>query len=431
MKELSPEIVSRSFADAKALYAQWGVDVEQALRTLASIPLSIHCWQGDDVHGYEETEVLGGQGVQTTGSYPGRARTADELRADFQTAAGLIPGSHRFALHANYAETGGKKVGRDRIGPEHFARWMSWAKETGIKLDFNQTFFNHPLADSGFTLSSRDPKIRKFWVEHAMRCREIGEAMGRAQGSPCVVNLWIQDGYKDTPADRFGPRQILKQSLDEVFARKMDPREELDTLEGKLFGVGTESYVVGSHEFYIGYALKNDLIITLDTGHYPSHGDRDGQDLLAPPLREGAVPAREPRHPLGQRPRRHPGRRAEGPCRGAGPGGRVGQGAHRHGFLRREHQQDRRLGDRGTLHAARASHRAARAGSRDPRGRAGGQPHGAPRPAGGGEEPSLRRGLGRVLPAREGCPSARRGSRRWPSTRRRCSRRGGKAVSWT
>ena len=268
MKELSPEIVSRSFADAKALYAQWGVDVEQALRTLASIPLSIHCWQGDDVRGYEETEVLGGQGVQTTGSHPGRARTADELRADFQTAASLIPGSHRFALHANYAETGGKKVGRDRIGPEHFARWMSWAKETGIKLDFNQTFFNHPLADSGFTLSSRDPKIRKFWVEHAIRCREIGEAMGRAQGSPCVVNLWIQDGYKDTPADRFGPRQILKQSLDEVFARKLDPREELDTLEGKLFGVGTESYVVGSHEFYIGYALKNDLLITLDTGHY-------------------------------------------------------------------------------------------------------------------------------------------------------------------
>jgi L-rhamnose isomerase len=261
MKELTPDIVARNFSDAKTLYAQWGVDVEQALRTLASIPLSIHCWQGDDVRGYEAVDIVGGQGVQTTGSYPGRARTADELRADFQTAIGLIPGSHRLALHGIYAETGGKKVDRDRIGPEHFTRWMSWAKETGVKLDFNQSFFNHPLAESGFTLSSRDSKVRGFWVEHAIRCREIGEAMGREQGSPCVVNLWIQDGYKDTPADRLTPRLLLKESLDRVFA-------ELDALEGKLFGIGTESYVVGSHEFYIGYALKNDLLITLDTGHY-------------------------------------------------------------------------------------------------------------------------------------------------------------------
>lgn len=268
MKELTPDMVERSFSDARSVYAQWGVDVERAMRLVAGIPLSIHCWQGDDVHGCEESEVMGGQGVQTTGAYPGRARNADELRADFRTAIGLIPGRHRFALHGNYAETGGKKVGRDRIGPEHFSRWMSWAKESGIALDFNQTFFNHPLAESGFTLSSPDGKVRGFWVEHARRCREIGEAMGRAQGSPCVVNLWIQDGYKDTPADRFGPRRLLVKSLDEVFSRAMDPREELDALEGKLFGVGTESYVTGSHEFYLGYALAHGQLVTLDTGHY-------------------------------------------------------------------------------------------------------------------------------------------------------------------
>jgi L-rhamnose isomerase len=172
------------------------------------------------------------------------------------------------ALHGIYAETGGKKVERDRLGPEHFSRWMQWAKERGLALDFNQTYFSHPMAESGFTLSSRDPKVRTFWVEHSIRCREIGEAFGRAQGSPCVVNLWIQDGYKDTPVDRLAPRALLKESLDRIFARKIDPRFERDSVEGKLFGIGSESYVVGSHEFYLGYALKNDLMLTLDMGHF-------------------------------------------------------------------------------------------------------------------------------------------------------------------
>ncbi len=268
MREASPDMVSRSYEAARESYARWGVDTEAAMKALSSVPLSLHCWQGDDVGGFESAAGLTGGGIQATGSYPGRARTADELRADLEKAFSLIPGKHRVALHAIYAETSGKKVERDRLGPEHFARWMAWAKEKGLALDFNQTYFSHPMAESGFTLSSRDPKVRGFWVEHSIRCREIGEAFGRAQGSPCIVNLWIQDGYKDTPADRATPRSLLKESLDRIFARRFDPRFERDTVEGKLFGIGSESYVVGSHEFYLGYALKNDLMLTLDMGHF-------------------------------------------------------------------------------------------------------------------------------------------------------------------
>jgi len=287
MKEFTPDMIARSFDDAKAAYALWGIDVEDALRRLADVPLSIHCWQGDDVGGFENPAGLTGGGIQATGSYPGKARTADELRADFQTALSLIPGRHRLALHAIYAETGGKKVDRDRIGPEHFSRWMSWAKEAGVKLDFNQTFFSHPLAESGFTLSHRDPKVRGFWVEHAIRCREIGEAMGREQGSPCVVNLWIADGYKDQPADRLAPRVLLKESLDRIYARKMDPRAVRDTVEGKLFGIGSESYVVGSYDFYLCYALKNDMMITLDMGHFhPTESVADKISALLPFARD-------------------------------------------------------------------------------------------------------------------------------------------------
>jgi L-rhamnose isomerase len=268
MKELAPDMVSRGYESAKERYALWGVDVEKALDRLAAIPLSLHCWQGDDVYGFESAGGLSGGGIQTTGSYPGRARTGDELRTDIQKALTLIPGTHRVSLHAIYAETGDRKVERDALDPKHFSRWISWARSRGLKLDFNQTFFSHPRAQSGFTLSSRDPKVRSFWVDHARRCREIGEAFGREQGSPCVVNLWIQDGYKDTPADRYTPRALLKESLDRIYERTIDPRWELDALEGKLFGIGSESYVVGSHEFYFGYALKNDLMLTLDMGHY-------------------------------------------------------------------------------------------------------------------------------------------------------------------
>jgi L-rhamnose isomerase len=282
MQALTPDIIARNFEDARKTYSLWGVDVERALGTLASIPLSLHCWQGDDVGGFESSAGLTGGGIQATGSYPGKARSATELRSDLETAFSLIPGRHRANLHAIYAETGGKKVERDSLGPEHFAGWMAWAKKLGIGLDFNETCFSHPMAESGFTLSSRDKKVRDFWVNHSLRCREIGGAMGKALGTPCVINLWIADGYKDTPVDRSTPRQLLKESLDRIFSRKLDPKYVRDALEGKLFGIGSESYVVGSQEFYLGYALKNDLMLCLDTGHF--HPTESVADKISPLL---------------------------------------------------------------------------------------------------------------------------------------------------
>jgi L-rhamnose isomerase len=268
MPHPSPENIARDFESAKKTYAQWGVDAEKALTALASIPLSLHCWQGDDVRGFENTAGLTGGGIQATGNYPGGARTPAELRADYEAAFSMIPGRHKANLHAIYAETGGRKVERDQLAPEHFSEWISWAKRTGIGLDFNGTYFSHPLAESGFTLSSRDRTVRDFWIRHSERCREIGAEMGRALGQPCIVNLWIADGYKDVPADRLTPRQVLKESLDKVFQTRMDPRFIKDAVEGKLFGIGSESYVVGSHEFYLSYALKNDMMLTLDMGHF-------------------------------------------------------------------------------------------------------------------------------------------------------------------
>ncbi len=282
MQQPSADTIARSFENAKAAYALWGIDVEKALSTLASIPLSLHCWQGDDVGGFESTAGLTGGGIQATGNYPGKARTAEELRADYEVAFSLIPGAHRANLHAIYAETGGRKVERDSLGPEHFAAWIAWARKLGIGLDFNPTFFSHPMADSGFTLSSRDRKVRDFWVKHSLRCREIGEAMGKTLGTPSIVNLWIADGYKDSPADRHAPRVLLKESLDRIFEKKLDPRYERDAVEGKLFGIGSESYVVGSHEFYLGYALKNDLMLCLDMGHF--HPTESVADKISPVL---------------------------------------------------------------------------------------------------------------------------------------------------
>jgi L-rhamnose isomerase len=268
MQQLTADIVDRNYTAARATYSLWDIDVEKALAALAAIPLSLHCWQGDDVGGFESAAGLSGGGIQATGSYPGKARTADELRSDYELAFSLVPGRHRANLHAIYAETGGKKVERDSLGPEHFAGWMAWARKLGISLDFNETFFSHPMAASGFTLSSADRKVRDFWVNHSLRCREIGEAMGKAQGSPCVVNLWIADGSKEVPADRMAPRALLQESLDRVFQKKADPRFLKDAVEGKLFGIGSESYVVGSHEFYLGYALRHELMLCLDMGHF-------------------------------------------------------------------------------------------------------------------------------------------------------------------
>jgi L-rhamnose isomerase len=252
---------------AKQRYADLGVDADAALKILTTVPISIHCWQGDDVGGFESAATEIGGGLAATGNYPGKARTADELRQDAAKALSLIPGKHRFNLHASYGDFAGRSVARDEIRPEHFSRWIDWAKSLGIGLDFNPTFFAHPLATS-FTLSHPDTSTREFWVRHGQACRAIGAAIGKSLGTPCVTNLWIPDGMKDTPVDRVGPRQRLIGSLDAIFKDPIDRAHNLDAVEGKLFGIGFESYTVGSHEFYFGYALTRQVLYTLDTGHY-------------------------------------------------------------------------------------------------------------------------------------------------------------------
>jgi len=262
------QIIQKAFELAQEQYAAAGVKLGPALAQLSRIPISIHCWQGDDVGGFENTTKTLGGGMAVTGSYPGKARTPDELRADFEKAVSLIPGRHRFNLHASYAEMRGRRLDRHELSVEQFKNWIAWGKATGVALDFNQTFFSHPKAADGFTLSHRDPPIRRFWIEHARRCREIGAAIGKAQGQSCLVNLWIPDGMKDTPADRKSPRERLLASLDAVFKKKFSRKHLADSVEPKLFGIGSESYVVGSHEFYLGYAVSRQILLTLDAGHY-------------------------------------------------------------------------------------------------------------------------------------------------------------------
>jgi L-rhamnose isomerase len=259
--------IKKAYDVAKQHYSALGVDTDLAMERLGKIAVSIHCWQGDDVGGFESSAGLSDGGIMATGAYPGKARTADELRADLEKAMSLIPGKHRLNLHAIYAETYGK-VERNELRPEHFSTWVDWAKANGLGMDFNPTFFSHPKAASGFTLASADNGIRKFWVEHGIACRKIGEAIGKRLGTACVTNVWIPDGFKDIPVDRKGPRQRLEKSLDEMFAQKLNRKYLLDSVESKLFGIGTESYVVGSHEFYLGYAVKNNILLCLDTGHF-------------------------------------------------------------------------------------------------------------------------------------------------------------------
>ena len=268
--------VEKAYRLARERYAELGVDTDRALRAAARIPVSMHCWQGDDVGGFEGAGSALGDGLAVTGNYPGKARTPDELRADFEQARALIPGTQRFNLHALYAENPGRRVDRDAIRPAQFARWIDWAKDLGIGLDFNQTYFSHPRVKDGCTLSHPDKVVRRFWIEHGIRCREIGAAMGRATGKTCLTNLWIPDGTKDTPADRSGPRERLAESLDAIFARRLNPRHNVDAVEPKLFGIGSESYVAGSHEFYLGYAVSRGKLLTLDAGHYhPTEGIAD------------------------------------------------------------------------------------------------------------------------------------------------------------
>jgi L-rhamnose isomerase len=264
----STKRIQAAYRPARDAFAALGVETDAALRRLAKIPISLHCWQGDDVAGFENTGSELSGGIAVTGNYPGKARTADELRADLEKTYALLPGRHRLNLHAFYAETGGQRVERNELDASHFKNWIAWAKSRKLGLDFNPTFFSHPMASEGFTLAHRDKAVRRFWIEHGIACRRIGAAMGRALGTPCVTNVWIPDGLKDTPVDRKGPRQRLAESLDAVFAEPLDPKHNLDAVEPKLFGLGSESYVVGSHEFYLAYAITRKKLLCLDAGHY-------------------------------------------------------------------------------------------------------------------------------------------------------------------
>jgi L-rhamnose isomerase len=273
-KQPTDKQIQSAYALARERYALLGVDTERALSALGGVPISLHCWQGDDVGGFEAPDTELGGGIMATGNYPGKARNAGELRQDLDKAYSLIPGTHRLNLHAIYAETGGKRVERNELQPEHFSNWVDWAKENGHGIDFNPTFFSHPLADDGFTLASYDANVRQFWIEHGIACRKIGEVIGRELGTPCVTNIWIPDGFKDTPVDRLTPRALLKESLDAILAQEIDASYNLDAVESKLFGLGSESYVVGSHEFYLGYAAARcasdapGVLLCLDSGHF-------------------------------------------------------------------------------------------------------------------------------------------------------------------
>ncbi|UOE94965.1 L-rhamnose isomerase [Alkalihalobacillus sp. LMS39] len=260
--------VKQQFELAKKEYGQWGIDVEQSLELLKTIPISIHCWQGDDVSGFEVAKSELSGGIDVTGNYPGKAKTPEQLRQDIDKALSLIPGKHRINLHAIYAETDGEVVERNQLEPKHFQKWVEWAKERRLGLDFNPTLFSHEKAADGLTLSHPDEEIRNYWIEHCIASRKIGEYFGKELGTPCLTNIWIPDGYKDTPSDRLTPRKRLKDSLDKIFAVDIDEKFNIDAVESKLFGIGSESFVVGSHEFYLGYALKNNKLCLLDTGHY-------------------------------------------------------------------------------------------------------------------------------------------------------------------
>ncbi|MEN8739442.1 MAG: L-rhamnose isomerase [Phaeobacter gallaeciensis] len=256
-----------SYDSAKAQFADWGIDTEAAIERLKTIPISMHCWQGDDVVGFEQKTGASGGGIQSTGNHPGRANTPDELRADLEFAYSMIPGSHRLNLHAMYLDTA-ETPDRDEIEYKHFEPWVDWAKDQKLGLDFNPTFFAHAKADDNLTLSHPDQGIRDFWIEHGHRSREIAARMGAELGSTCVNNIWVPDGYKDTPVDRMAARRRLEKSIDQMIAAPQDRAHMRDAVESKLFGIGVEACTVGSHEFYMGYAMKNDTVLCLDMGHF-------------------------------------------------------------------------------------------------------------------------------------------------------------------
>ncbi|WP_315579015.1 L-rhamnose isomerase [Hoylesella oralis] len=261
---MKTELIEKAYAIAKERYAAIGVDTDRALEILKHTPISLHCWQADDVTGFERGEALSG-GIQATGNYPGKARNIDELRQDIVKVKSLIGGTYRFNLHETYGEFGGKQVDRNEVETKYFQGWIDWAKSIGMKLDFNSTSFSHPK--SGYlSLSNPDKSIRDFWIEHTKRCRRIANDMGKAQNDPCIMNIWVHDGLKDITVERLRYRKLLKASLDEILAENLPDMKTC--LEAKLFGIGMESYTVGSHDFYAGYCSKNNVMYTLDTGHY-------------------------------------------------------------------------------------------------------------------------------------------------------------------
>ena len=261
MKE---QLIDNAYSIAKERYASMGVDTDKAMDILQNISLSMHCWQADDVTGFESAGALTG-GIQTTGNYPGKARNMEEVRMDILKAMSFIPGRHRLSLHEIYGDFGGRFVDRNEVEPSHFKSWMQWAAENGIKLDFNSTSFSHPKSGN-LTLASPDKGIRDFWVEHTSRCRAIAEEMGRRQDDPCIMNLWIHDGSKDITVNRMMYRELLKDSLDRIFSKEYSNMK--DSIESKVFGIGLESYTVGSNDFYIGYGVSRQKLVTLDTGHF-------------------------------------------------------------------------------------------------------------------------------------------------------------------
>ncbi len=282
------ELVTKAYALAKEQYANLGVDTDNALAQLAKVKISLHCWQADDVGGFETPDAaLGGGGIQVTGNYPGKARTLGQLRQDIEKALSLVPGKHRVNLHAMYGDFQSERVDRDQIEVRHFQSWIDWAKKNGLGLDFNPTCFSHPFANGGFTLSSRNEAHRRFWVEHVKRCRKIAAEIGRQLNDPVVNNIWIPDGSKDTPVDRSIHRELLRKSLDEIFETDYPQTCLKDAVECKLFGIGSESMVVGSHEFYMGYAIRNKKLLCLDNGHFhPTEQVSDKISALLPYIDE-------------------------------------------------------------------------------------------------------------------------------------------------
>jgi L-rhamnose isomerase len=260
--------IKKAFDLATDQYQSIGVDVQRVLKRFQTVSLSVHCWQADDVTGFEDTQGTLGGGLSVTGNYPGKARNISEMRTDLEKVFGLVPGTNRLNLHAIYGEFEGKSIERDEITTSHFEGWATWSREHAIDIDFNATLFSHPRANEGFTLASKKEGDRQFWVEHVRRCREISAWFGEQQGSPCIHNTWIPDGMKDTTIDRFGYRELLMKSLDEALHQDYDKSYMKDAVESKLFGIGSESFVVGSHEFYLGYAITRQILLCIDAGHF-------------------------------------------------------------------------------------------------------------------------------------------------------------------